>query len=74
VPKTFGGTEIVDLHRICHNKIHAVFTERELAKHFHTFERLLEHEEIRKFVSWVRRKPPEFYSRHDLPAERRRRR
>lgn len=73
VPKTFGGTEIVTIHRICHNKIHSVFSERELKAHYHTFERLLEHEQIRKFVTWVRRKPPEFYDRHDPPAERRRR-
>lgn len=49
------------MHRICHNKVHSVFTERELAKYYHTIERLLENEEIRKFVSWVQKKAPEFY-------------
>lgn len=62
------------MHRICHNKIHAVFTERELAQHYHTFDRLLEHEQIQRFVRWVRRHPPQYYSRHDPPAGRRRRR
>lgn len=72
VPKTFGGTEIVEMHRICHSKIHAVFSERELAQHYHTFERLLAHEEIEKFVRWVRKQPPEFYNRNARPRERRR--
>ena len=74
VPKTFGGRHVVDLHRICHNKIHAVFTERELQQHYHTFERLLAHEEISKFVRWVRKQPPEFYNRNERPSSRRARR
>ena len=61
VPKTFKGKETVTLHRICHRKIHATFTERELLKHYHTLERLLEHEEIKKFVKWVSKKEPDFY-------------
>lgn len=71
IPKTFGGREAVWMHRICHNKIHAVFSERELEHYYHTFERLLAHEDIRKFVVWVRKKPPEFYARHDPPRPRR---
>jgi hypothetical protein len=61
IPKTFKGKDTVTLHRICHRKIHSVFTERELLKHYHTIERLLEHEEIQKFVSWVSKKDPDFY-------------
>ena len=61
VPKTFKGRETVSLHRICHRKIHATFTERELLNYYNTLEKLLEHEHIRSFVSWVSRKPPEYY-------------
>lgn len=60
VPRTFGGKEAVWMHRICHGKIHSVLTERELYAHYHTIERLLAHEEIDKFVRWVRRKDPEY--------------
>ena len=74
VPKTYGGRETVDIHRICHNKIHAVFSEKELARDYHTFERLLTHDQIRTFVNWVRKKPADYYSRHDRPSHRRRRR
>ncbi len=73
VPKTFKGKEAVWIHRICHSKIHSVFTERELATHFHTFERLLTHEEILKFVKWVRRKDPEYYSKNRATRDKRKR-
>ena len=63
VPRTFGGRETVDLHRICHRKIHALFTERELQRHYNSIDRLLDHPEIRSFVDWVRPKDPFFYTR-----------
>ena len=61
IPKTFKGKETITMHKICHRKLHATFTEREMAKYYHTIERLLEHEEIQKFVKWVSKKPPEYY-------------
>ena len=30
IPKTFKGKETITLHRICHEKIHSTFSEREL--------------------------------------------
>ena len=35
VPKCKKGKETVWLHRICHQKIHSIWTEIELAKEFH---------------------------------------
>lgn len=61
IPRTHKGKETIDIHKICHNKIHSVFTEKELAKYYHTIERLLENEEIQKFVKWVKNKDPNFY-------------
>ncbi|RYE74130.1 MAG: HNH endonuclease [Oxalobacteraceae bacterium] len=49
----------------------AVFSEQELARYYHTAERLLENEEIRKFVSWVRKKDPEYFDRNRTPSRRR---
>ena len=49
------------LHRICHNKIHSVFTEKELAQKFNTIEALLRTEQIQKFVKWVSKKPADYY-------------
>ena len=62
IPKTFGGKEKFPLHKICHRKIHATFTERELLNFYNTWERIKGHPEIQKFISWVKKKPPEFYS------------
>lgn len=61
IPKTFKGKEKDSVHRICHVKVHATFTERELANHYNTWERLREHEQIQKFIKWVSKKEPEFY-------------
>lgn len=61
VPKTFKGKTAEPIHRICHRKIHATFTERELANHFNTWESLRSHEEIQKFVKWVQKKEPGYY-------------
>lgn len=62
IPKTFGGKETIILHRVCHQKIHATFSERDLSKFYSTAEAILGHEEIQKFVKWVRKKDPTYYS------------
>lgn len=61
VPKLKGGRETQTMHRICHRQIHALFTEAELAQCFNTAEALLEHPEVQRFVTWVKKKPPDFY-------------
>ena len=63
VPKTFKGTEQFPIHKICHRKIHSVFTERELYKSFNTWEALKTHPELHSFIEWVGKKDPGFYSR-----------
>ncbi len=74
VPKTFGGKETVTIHKVCHQKIHATFSERELQHHYHTPERILEHAEIQKFVKWVSRKALDFYDKNDDTKDRRKKR
>ena len=71
IPKTFGGRETIWLHVTCHTKIHAVFRERELLQEYNTIERIASHPEIQKFVKWVRRKPPEFKTRHRASKRKR---
>ncbi len=46
--------------RPCHNAIHRVRPEYELGLHFNTREKLLEMEELRTFVEWLRDKPEGF--------------
>lgn len=65
IPVSKGGksTDTILLHKICHDKIHAVFTENELKRQYHTIERLQQQEEIATFIKWVRKKEPEFYDK-----------
>ena len=63
VPKSKGGSETVLLHRICHSKIHSVFTLTELRNHYFEFDKIKEHPEIQKFIIWINKKPPSFYKR-----------
>lgn len=65
IPISKGGrhTTTLLLHKICHDKIHAVFTEMELKRYYHTIDRLQQHEAIEKFIRWVRNKEPEFYDK-----------
>ncbi|MEM1025820.1 MAG: HNH endonuclease [Myxococcota bacterium] len=67
VPKSEGGKAWINIHRICHTKIHSLFSERELAAVYSSVEALLGHEEIQKFVRWVRKQPPEVVARHRKP-------
>ena len=64
VPKTYKGTVVIPIHTICHSKIHSIFTEKELRDYYHTPDRLREHEEIQKFIKWVRKQPNEYVGKN----------
>lgn len=63
MPKTFKGKDQFPMHKICHRKIHSVFTEKQLFREFYTWDALKANEEIAAFVEWVAKKEPGFYSR-----------
>lgn len=65
IPKTHGGKEQFLIHKICHRKIHATFTEKELEKKFNNWGELRAHDEIAKFVEWVAKKPIDYYAGSD---------
>ena len=58
------------LCRACHKFAHAVLTEKEMEAGYNTVEALAAHPEIRKFIEWVRTKPPglRVRSRRPLPG------
>lgn len=62
VPKSEGGRDTVPVHPICHRAIHATVSNAELARLYPTFEQLREHEDIRRFVTWIADKPPDFHA------------
>jgi hypothetical protein len=63
IPKSLKGKEQFPIHKICHRKIHATFSERELLRSYHTWAALQSNEDIHAFIGWVANKPPEFYTR-----------
>jgi 5-methylcytosine-specific restriction endonuclease McrA len=70
IPKTFKGSNGINIHAICHRKLHSAITEREMLKYYHTTERLLEHEDIQKFIKWVANKHVDFYNKNDETKSR----
>jgi len=56
-------TRIIQVCRPCHNHIHAVFSEKQLADDYNELVKLSSHPEIARFVSWIRDKPPGFKPR-----------
>lgn len=73
VPRSHGGRHAVPMHRVCHQKIHSVFTEAELATEYHDWDRLRGHPAIADFIRWIARKPPEYYDRNRWTNDKRRR-
>jgi hypothetical protein len=67
IPKSEGGVAWSWLHAICHRKLHAVFTERELATEFKDAATLRSDPRIARFIAWVRKRPPDYRSRHRAP-------
>jgi hypothetical protein len=63
VPKSRKGRGTVLLHRVCHAAIHAALGEKELERRYNTIIELRQHPQLRRFIEWVRPKPPEFWVR-----------
>ncbi len=74
IPRSFKGTDTVDLHSVCHQKIHHTFAERELMTYYHTIDRLLESEQIQSFVKWIQKKEVGYYDKQKDTKERKRKR
>lgn len=61
VPKCRGGKVQEHVHTLCHNKIHSLWSEKELEREFSTVEAILSNESMQEFVRWVQKKDPLFY-------------
>ncbi|TPG55367.1 HNH endonuclease [Sphingomonas glacialis] len=60
VPKSEGGTKTAPVHPICHRTIHAFVTNRELASTYGSMDQLRDRHDIREYLRWIARKPPDF--------------
>lgn len=65
VPKCKGGKATEYLHKICHRKIHSIWTEKELEREFNNADKIREHEEIQKFIKFISKKEPDFYDKNE---------
>lgn len=74
VPKSRKGRVQEPIHKICHRKIHATFTEKQLEKTYHTWESLRAEPAISEFVTWVQKKEPGYYDTSDDKNTKRKRR
>jgi hypothetical protein len=74
IPRTFKGRDTITIHKMCHQKIHATFAERELQQYYHTPERIREHSVMETFIKWISKKPLEFYDKNDDTTDRKRKR
>lgn len=62
VPKKKGGRSIVLVHPICHQTIHANFTNSQLARIGEDIGMVREDPAIAKFIEWVAGKPADFHA------------
>ena len=79
LPKSKKGKDVVPLHRVCHNHLHATFTENELRDLYNEFGDyipflLRNDERIIKFAKWIAKKPLDFHVKTKDRKERRRKR
>ena len=72
-PRLKGGTHkgTVRLHQICHNAIHARFSEAELARRVADGDSLRADPELAAFIRWVADKPPTFHAPTRMTRARR---
>jgi hypothetical protein len=54
---------VVNLHKVCHRMIHALFSEKYLAEHLNTIETLRRHPQMQPFLEFIAEKPPSFDAR-----------
>ncbi|WP_066732021.1 hypothetical protein [Cupriavidus sp. D384] len=71
VPRSQGGRAVIAMHRVCHQKIHSVFSEAELATIYHDWDTLRAHPAMADFIRWIARKPPGFFDRSRTTNARR---
>jgi hypothetical protein len=67
IRREYGRAELAGrllwLCRPCHDQVHAVLTEKELAARYNTREALAAHPDIARFVAWIRRRPADLKPR-----------
>ena len=63
--------QVVGICRPCHSKIHALLSEKEREREYHTVAKLKEHPGVAKFAQWIATKPRGFKAAVQKASERR---
>lgn len=69
VPKLKGGQDAYEIHKICHGKIHSIWSENELRDTFNNWQAIRSDQRIQDFIKWVRKqfkREPEFVDSNKL--------
>jgi len=40
----------------CHKEIHKLIPEKDLGKYYNTIDKLMKHEQVRKYINWVKKR------------------
>jgi hypothetical protein len=72
IPKCKNGkhTKKITIHAICHDKIHSVWSETELANYYNTVERIVADPVMKSFIKWVSKKSETFYVKTKMTNNR----
>ena len=71
IPRSKGGKEQELVHRMCHQKIHSLFSENELKREYCTWEALRMHPDMQTFISWIQKKAIDYYDTNARSARKR---
>ena len=76
IPKAKGGThgEKVRLHKVCHEKIHSIWSENEIKIQYSTIDLIMEDERMQTFAKWIAKKDSNFKRSNKLSNNHRGRR
>jgi len=73
IPKADDGIDCPTaiMHPICHKQIHALFSNKQLAKTYNTISKLKAHKDVERFVKWVNKKPVDFNAKTRISRKNR---
>ncbi len=74
IPQAKGGKKGPKdmIHRMCHGKIHSIWSEKELAKTYNNPEVIKTAPEMQEFLAFMKNKAPDFYMSTKMHGRRKR--
>lgn len=76
IPVLKGGKvdDTIRMHIVCHNKLHSIWSEAEMRDYWNTIPRILESEDIQKFIKWVRKQNVDTKISHRMKKDHKKKR